>query len=102
MTATHDPGTGEACLLLVHRGQEAALPVRVDLDGFGADARVLEHVLLTGDGTTTNTARRPDAVVPQRVGGTSVRDGALELDLPPASWSMVRLAVPSARAGDPT
>jgi alpha-N-arabinofuranosidase len=102
VSATHDPETGEACLLLVHRGQDSALPVHVDLAGFGADVEVLEHVQLAGDGTTTNTPERPDAVTTTRVGATTVRDGALDLELPAASWSMVRLAVPSAPAGDPT
>lgn len=101
VTATHDPATGEACVLLVHRGQDGVLPVDVDLTAFGAGTRVLEHVQLAGDGTTTNTPDHPDAVAPAVVAGTGVRDGVLALELAPASWSMLRLAVPGARAGDP-
>ncbi len=34
--------------------------------------------------------------------GTAARDGRLELLLPPASWHLVRVRVPNARAGDPS
>ncbi len=98
-TVTHDPATGEACLLLVNRAEDAALPVSVDLAAFGP-ATVVEHVQLAGDGTTVNTPSDPDAVAPRRVQGTRVDDGRLETVLPPASWSMLRLAVPQAKAGN--
>lgn len=102
VSATHDPETGTACLLLVHRGLDGPLVVDVDVSGFGAGAEVLEHVQLTGDGATTNTSKAPDAVVPVLVAGTAVRDGHVEVALPPACWTMVRLAVPAAVAGDPS
>ena len=96
---THDPATGQACLLLVNRAEDAPLPVSVDLTAFGP-ATVIEHVELAGDGTTVNTPSAPDAVAPRRVDGTRVQDGRLEVVLPPASWSMLRVAVPQAKAGE--
>jgi alpha-N-arabinofuranosidase len=90
-TATHDPETGELCLLAVHRGQEESLPTCVDLRALGG-ARVVEHLQLTGDGTTVNTADEPEAVVPARQAPGRVVDGMLETTLPPVSWTLLRLA----------
>jgi alpha-N-arabinofuranosidase len=94
--ATHDPDTGEVCVLAVNRGTQAPLPVEVDLRGFPA-LHVVEHSVLSDpDIRAVNTADDPDRVVPRPGGavGAAVRldGGRLHVELPPVSWTVLRLS----------
>jgi alpha-N-arabinofuranosidase len=91
-TAVHDAAAGTLTLFAVNRLAEP-LPLRAvlrDLDG----ARVVEHtVLADADIRACNTAEDPDRVVPRPGRGAVVDGGELSADLPPFSWSVVRLSV---------
>jgi alpha-N-arabinofuranosidase len=55
--------------------------------------RVVEHITLTHpDLKATNTAARPDNVVPRANGDAAVDGGRLTASLPAASWNVIRLA----------
>ncbi|MEV5322308.1 alpha-N-arabinofuranosidase [Streptomyces sp. NPDC052687] len=91
-TATHDEETGEVVLFAVNRDRTRPLTLTADLRAFPG-ARVAEHLLLhDADPTAANTAEQPDRVRPHPVGETEAGDGALTVELPPVSWSMIRLA----------
>ncbi len=90
-TAVHDAGSGTLTVFAVNR-LPAPLPLRAvlrDLD----DVRVAEHLVLAdADLRACNTAEDPDRVVPRAGTGAAVDGGALTVDLPALSWSVVRLA----------
>ncbi|MES5823169.1 alpha-N-arabinofuranosidase [Streptomyces sp. RG80] len=90
-TAVIDDETGEVTVFAVNRSQTDALPLDIDLRG--VDAHILaEHLVLAdSDPEATNTADRPDRVVPHPATGTTVTDGALHAVLEPLSWNMIRL-----------
>ncbi|MCF6523844.1 alpha-N-arabinofuranosidase [Streptomyces sp. JJ36] len=91
-TATHDEETGELALFAVNRDRTAPLTLTAGLRPFPG-SHVVEHLLLADDDpAAVNTAEQPDRVVPRPVAGTRVSDDALTVELPPASWTLVRLA----------
>ncbi|MGK5451399.1 alpha-N-arabinofuranosidase [Streptomyces radiopugnans] len=91
-TATHDEESGEIVLFAVNRDRTSPLALTADLRPFPR-ARVVEHLVLADDDPgAVNTAERPDRVRPRPVDGTEACDGALTAQLPPVSWSMIRLA----------
>ncbi|MFD0319176.1 arabinosylfuranosidase ArfA [Streptomyces flavalbus] len=92
-TATHDEETGEVVLFAVNRDPDQPLTLTADLRALGAAPRVEEHLVLhDGDLTATNTADHPDRVRPRPVPDTTTADGALTVELPAVSWTMIRLA----------
>ena len=67
-------------------GRVVARAVLRDLDG------VTEHLVLAdADLGASNTAERPDRVLPARVSGAGVSDGVLKAVLPSRSWNVLRL-----------
>jgi alpha-N-arabinofuranosidase len=101
--ATLEPETGETVLLAVNRDPEQPLVMDADLRPLVAahgDLDVAEHHVLGGeDLRTTNTREAPDRVVPRAGTGASLRDDHLVVELPPASWSVLRLRPMSAATG---
>lgn len=96
--ATWDPDDGSITVFMVNRSIDEEVEVSVDIAGFG-DLVFQEHLVLAADGDVrrTNTAEQPDRVVPRRVEGTQLKDGALATELAPLSWNVIRLQ----RAGAP-
>ncbi|MGZ4589263.1 MAG: arabinosylfuranosidase ArfA [Actinomycetes bacterium] len=94
-TATYDAESGGVVVLAVHRGQDASLPLEVDLRALVArhgDLRVAEHLVLSDDDlSATNSEREPDRVGPRTGVGSSVDSGCLTVPLPPVSWTAIRL-----------
>ncbi|MDG9719537.1 alpha-N-arabinofuranosidase [Streptomyces sp. DH24] len=90
-TATHDEETGDVVLFAVNRGRTEPLRLAADVRAFPG-ARVVEHLVLHDEDTTAvNTAEQPDRVRPRQVDGTKPDDGTLTVELPPVSWTMIRL-----------
>ena len=94
--ATWSEAEGRVALFVANRGLDEASDVTVDLRGLGVE-RVASAEVLTipegGDRHTSNVESAPDRVglVPLRDVG--VQDGAVRLNLPPLSWSVVELEV---------
>jgi len=82
-TATHDPETGEVCVLAVNRSRTEPLRLDVDLSAFGPLRTVERLVLADEDIRATNDREAPDRVVPRR---------APDAVLPPISWNVLRFA----------
>ncbi|MFF3501529.1 alpha-N-arabinofuranosidase [Streptomyces sp. NPDC003247] len=96
--ATHDQESGGLALFAVNRGDEAAT-LEVELRALPRMA-VVEHVELGGDRLDLiNTEAAPDRVTPRPSAGHEIGQGQLRAQLPPASWTMIRL-LPEQRQAD--
>ena len=90
-TAIHDPRTGGLTVFAVNR-LERPLMLEADLRGFDR-LTVDEHRALGADDLrASNTAARPDRVVPIQVHGASVAGRRLTVELPGYSWNAVRMS----------
>jgi alpha-N-arabinofuranosidase len=92
LTVTRDPETGALALFAVNRdeAQEGRLELKLR-EAHGL--RVVEHVVMGGgELLETNSQHKPDRVAPRPSAGHELGDGTLTLQLPPVSWSMIRLA----------
>jgi alpha-N-arabinofuranosidase len=90
--ATHDPETGDVTLLAVNRSTSDPVALDVDLRGFPG-LRVVEALTLANpDHTWAATAEDDASVAPRPNTSATVADGRATAQLPPVSWSVVRLA----------
>ncbi|GAB3165764.1 alpha-N-arabinofuranosidase [Myceligenerans halotolerans] len=89
--ATHDPETGDLVIFAVNRSVTEAIGLDVDLRGFPG-LRVAEAVTLANpDHTWHATAEDSTSVAPQPNTSAKVADDRARAELPPVSWSMLRL-----------
>jgi alpha-N-arabinofuranosidase len=89
--ATHDPETGEIAVFVVNRSVHEATTVDVDVRAFGT-ARLTEALTLANPDPYAKATPDDDAALAPRANATAiVTDGHLRVDLPPVSWSMLRL-----------
>jgi alpha-N-arabinofuranosidase len=89
--ATHDASSGGLSLFLVNRDPQQALDVRADVSATGA-GRLTENWCVSAEDTAlANTKETPDAVLPQSLRQVEVQGGAVRAELPPMSWSVLRL-----------
>ncbi len=92
VTATHDEERGEVVVLAVNRSTSQTTRVDADVRAFGP-LRVAEALTLANpDVHWTATADDDSSVVPVANGTASVVDGRLTVELPPVSWSLLRLS----------
>lgn len=90
--ATHDDESGELSLFVVNRSVRESTTVEVDVRAFGV-ARVVEaQTLANPDPYAKATPDDDGALAPRGNGTAAVSDGRLRVELPPVSWSVVRLA----------
>ncbi|HEY0187477.1 MAG TPA: alpha-N-arabinofuranosidase [Cellulomonas sp.] len=89
--ATRDPETGAVAVFVVNRSTEA--PVRVGVDTRSLPGlRLVEATTLSHpDHTWVATAEDDTSVLPRTNTTATLTDGRLDVELPPVSWSMVRL-----------
>jgi alpha-N-arabinofuranosidase len=91
-TATYDDEGGEVSLFCVNRSTGTPLPLEVDLRGLTA-SRVLQATVLTDEDVhARNTEEEPDRVAPTTLQHVNLDDGRLRAELPPVSWSVIRLS----------
>jgi alpha-L-arabinofuranosidase len=88
--ATHDEEAGTVTLLCVNRSTTETVRLDAGVRAFPAASVVEATVLHDDDPTARNTEEQPDRVRPRPLGAT-VADGTLHADLPPVSWSVIRL-----------
>ena len=89
--AVVDTGAG-ASLFLLNRDIAQSMQVSVELRGFGALSLAGAQTLHDQDLKAVNTAAEPGRISPRALDGVSIEGARVTLDLPPASWSLVRLA----------
>jgi alpha-N-arabinofuranosidase len=89
--ATHDPETGGVVVFAVNRSLTDDVALGVDLRGFPG-LRVADAVTLSNpDHTWSATAEDATSVLPRTNTSAKVADDHAHVDLPPVSWSMLRL-----------
>ncbi|MFI6130800.1 alpha-N-arabinofuranosidase [Micromonospora sp. NPDC051141] len=92
--ATREPERGEVAVFVVNR-QDQPATLRATL-GALPEMSVVAHVTLGGGAlSNTNTETAPNRCVPVDSDAHKIVDGRLEAQLPPVSWTMLRL-VPTA------
>ena len=89
--ATWDADAGEAAVFAVNRDRTEPLTLELDVAALPVDAVREALTLADDDHAARNTAQAPDRVVPQPNTTAELADGRLRVELPPVSWSVVRL-----------
>ncbi len=90
--ATWAEETGEVSVFVVNRSVTEALTLEADVRALGG-LRVVEAVTLANpDPYLAATAEEQDHLAPQPNSTATVADGRLTAQLPPVSWTMLRLA----------
>jgi alpha-N-arabinofuranosidase len=89
--ATWDGNAREATVLAVNRDQVEPLVLEVDVRALPVAAVREGLTLADDDRAACNTAEQPDRVVPRPNTTAELVDGRLRVELPPVSWSMLRL-----------
>jgi alpha-L-arabinofuranosidase len=93
--ATYDAEEGRVAVFVVNRHPSEPVSFSSSLRGFGRGELVEAAVIADDDYTAANTQAEPDRVVPREHPTAAVTDGALTAELPPASWSMFVVQVPT-------
>ncbi|RZS91433.1 alpha-N-arabinofuranosidase [Motilibacter rhizosphaerae] len=89
--ATHDPQTGEVSVFAVNRSTSEPTELTIDLTALPGLQVAETWTVADADPYARNTADDPERVVPRENGSASLSGGTLTLELPPVSWSAVRL-----------
>ena len=82
---------GELTLFALNRDVEQEMTVLVNARGFGRLAVTEATVLTDSDLRAANSKAAPDRVKPEKLSGVAVGSETVRIELPPASWSVVRL-----------
>jgi alpha-L-arabinofuranosidase len=89
--ATIDDNSGAVAVFLVHRSQESATTVSIDVRSLGA-VRLGESLTLADDDpTAANTLEHQERVGPTPNRSARIEDGLLTVDLPAISWTALQL-----------
>jgi alpha-L-arabinofuranosidase len=90
--ATFDEPSGLGAVFLVNRGIDEPARVNLNVRGFAADTRVLEHLaVFDHDLDAVNVQHDPDRVVPRALNEAATGSSdLLQVTLPPVSWNLVR------------
>jgi len=90
-TATHDPESGDMTILAVNRHQSEPVRVQVRTAAFGNVALQEACPLTDDDPLAVNSEGDPHRVVPTPIQAVVEQDAVL-VELPPVSWTCLRLA----------
>ncbi|WP_240414091.1 alpha-N-arabinofuranosidase [Paenibacillus periandrae] len=92
--AVHNEEAQEVTVFAVNRDLEHPLPLELDLRSFGANSRLIEHIVLENpDLKARNTADDSTAVAPHNRGNAVVNGSGLTAQLTKASWNVIRISV---------
>ncbi|NLV36553.1 MAG: alpha-N-arabinofuranosidase [Clostridiaceae bacterium] len=82
---------GDITVFAINRSIDEALPVQIDLRGFGNYA-VDKHIVLESENAKdTNTEEDPNRVVPHNNGNAQMDGSTVTASLPKLSWNVIRL-----------
>jgi alpha-N-arabinofuranosidase len=88
----HNQTKNEISIFAVNRNLKEAINLEAEIAGYG-DMSLVEHqILCNSDLGATNSALE-EKVKPVISTGGSIESGTLNINLPPASWNVIRLAV---------
>jgi len=90
LAAVHTPEG--LTIYALNRDLERPLQMTADIRGFSSLELVAAETLHDADLKASNTQEQPDRIYPGKLENVSVEAGRVVADLPPASWTMLRLA----------
>ena len=94
VTATRDSATGSVSIFAVNRSDLDFAILDVNLTSL-KDHIVIEHLIMGGENLlATNTLSNQD-VKPKKSSAHKITSSGVEIELPPVSWSLIRLAAGS-------
>ena len=93
VAAVHSEQDRTLTLFLLNRSLDTEMPVEFVTDGFSNLTLGRATTLVHNDLEASNTKELPDTVAPAALPGINSDAGKVHVPLPPASWSIVRLAV---------
>jgi alpha-L-arabinofuranosidase len=82
---------GAVSVFLVNRSQDAATIVSIDIGSLGAARLAESSTLADDDPNATNTLEQPNRVAPSPNQSARIDDNVLTVELPPISWTALRL-----------
>lgn len=85
-------GSDGVSLFVVNRSLDETMQLRVKLDGFDRPSLAEAWTLSDADRHAKNTIEDPERVKPRSNPSAHVEDGVLRVDLPPISWTALRLS----------
>ncbi|WP_207457299.1 arabinosylfuranosidase ArfA [Herbiconiux sp. SYSU D00978] len=92
VAASFDSAAGSASVFLVNRSTDEEARVVVELSELGVTSIGEVLTLADADPYAASTSEDPDRVGLKENGSATLKDGVLELTLPPVSWTAVALA----------
>lgn len=91
VAATYDADSGRVAVFAVNRDEHQSADLRLTLNGLGA-REVSEHLVMGGaDLLATNSKKTPNRTAPHTSSQHTLDAGQLCVQLPPVSWSLIRL-----------
>jgi len=93
--ATFDSESGDVTIFVVNRNVTDAMPLEVDLNGFTQQGhlKVVEALTMSNSNPYLKASFEDDhSMAPQPNCTAAIADNHLTVELPPVSWSMIRLA----------
>jgi alpha-L-arabinofuranosidase len=90
--ASIDDDGGAVSVFLVNRSQDAATIVSIDIGSLGPAHLAESSTLADDDSNATNTLQQPNRVAPSPNQSARIDDNLLTVELPPISWTALRLA----------
>jgi alpha-N-arabinofuranosidase len=91
--ATHDPDSGDVTVFVTNRHLNEGADLQVHMGALGEELHVLEAWTISDDDPmAANAQDAPDRVTPRPTPSATLEEGILRADLPPISWSAIRLA----------
>ena len=91
ISGVHNDEEGILTFFAINRHGSEILNVEIDLQGFGA-ATIIDHQVMTHTSLEAiNSLAQQSNVTPVKGKGAKVADGAVQLNLPPHSYQMLRL-----------
>ncbi len=91
ISGVHNDEEGTLTFFAINRHGSEILNVEIDLHGFGA-ATIIDHQVMTHTSLEAiNSLAQQSNVMPVKGKGAKVADGAVQLNLPPHSYQMLRL-----------
>lgn len=91
--ATHHAASGTVSVFAVNRSPSDAVTFEVDTHAFEGDVRVVEAHTLSAEDPYARSSADDDATLVPRPVPADVRGRSATVDLPPVSWTVLRLAV---------
>ena len=82
---------GGVSLFALNRDLRQTLRLRAEIRGLGALRVIDAQTLHDGDLKAANTREQPDRIKPAPLDGVAVEGGTVAAELPPASWTIIRL-----------